>query len=34
VIAQAPRLLLHAERLALRHPDSNEWLEFCSPCPF
>ena len=34
VIALAPRLLLHAEQLALHHPVTGEWLEFSSPCPF
>lgn len=28
------RMLLHAERLALRHPRSGEWLEFQSQVPF
>ena len=30
----APRLLLHAERLELDHPDSGEPLTFAAPCPF
>lgn len=34
VIARASRLLLHAERLALRHPLSTDWMAFCTPCPF
>lgn len=34
VIARASRLLLHAERLALRHPVSTDWMAFCAPCPF
>ncbi|MBA4502001.1 pseudouridine synthase [Marinobacterium marinum] len=28
------RLLLHAEHLALKHPDNGTWLEFETPCPF
>ncbi len=28
------RLMLHADRLGLKHPVSGEWLEFESPCPF
>lgn len=30
----APRLLLHAARLALRHPHSGAELDFLSPAPF
>ena len=30
----SPRLLLHAEQLALQHPLSEEWLAFESACPF
>ncbi|MBV1789153.1 RNA pseudouridine synthase [Marinobacterium sp. D7] len=30
----SPRLLLHAERLALTQPSSGQWLEFSAPCPF
>lgn len=30
----APRLLLHADQLAIRHPQGGHWLEFESPCPF
>lgn len=29
-----PRLMLHAETLALHHPRSGEWVEFSAPCPF
>lgn len=32
--AASARLLLHADQLALRHPVSETWLEFESPCPF
>lgn len=32
--AAAPRLLLHAEQLALQHPLSGEWMTFSAPCPF
>jgi tRNA pseudouridine32 synthase / 23S rRNA pseudouridine746 synthase len=32
--ARAPRLLLHATRLALPHPTSGELLEFVSAAPF
>lgn len=32
--ALSPRLLLHAEHLALHHPHSGEWLEFSAPVPF
>jgi tRNA pseudouridine32 synthase/23S rRNA pseudouridine746 synthase len=28
------RLQLHAELLALRHPDTGQWLEFSAPAPF
>lgn len=31
---QAPRLMLHAETLALHHPDTGEWVEFAAPCQF
>jgi tRNA pseudouridine32 synthase / 23S rRNA pseudouridine746 synthase len=34
VQAQADRLLLHADALALAHPVSGEWLRFESPAPF
>lgn len=30
----APRLMLHATRLGLRHPVTDEWLEGSSPAPF
>jgi tRNA pseudouridine32 synthase/23S rRNA pseudouridine746 synthase len=30
----APRLMLHAERLRLRHPDGGEVVTFVSKCPF
>jgi tRNA pseudouridine32 synthase / 23S rRNA pseudouridine746 synthase len=29
-----PRLMLHAEVLALHHPATNEWVTFTAPCPF
>ena len=29
-----PRLMLHAERLGLHHPDDRRWVEFDAPCPF
>lgn len=29
-----PRLMLHAETLALHHPDSKDWVSFAAPCPF
>ena len=32
--ARAPRLLLHAERLAFAHPASGAPMEFCQPAPF
>jgi len=28
-----PRLFLHAYYLSFRHPESRNWLEFCSPLP-
>lgn len=28
-----PRLFLHASYLSFRHPESGNWLEFCSPLP-
>lgn len=34
VLAQAPRLLLHATRLAFRHPVSGDWLDVASEAPF
>lgn len=33
-LAAAPRLLLHASRLSLRHPVSGDPLTFEAPCPF
>lgn len=30
----APRLMLHAEKLRLRHPDGGKGMEFKAPCPF
>lgn len=29
-----PRLMLHAERLAFRHPTGGAPVAFCAPCPF
>ena len=29
-----PRLMLHAESLALHHPGTGEMVEFSAPCPF
>ncbi|MFP1643732.1 pseudouridine synthase [Pontitalea aquivivens] len=29
-----PRLMLHAESLRLRHPDSGKHMTFTAPCPF
>lgn len=29
-----PRLMLHAESLRLRHPDSGKGMTFSAPCPF
>lgn len=34
IVTLAPRLLLHAEYLALQQPDNGQWLEFNSTCPF
>lgn len=34
VLAMAPRLLLHAERLTLPHPSTGEPLVLHAPCPF
>lgn len=31
---RAPRLLLHAARLAFQHPGTGQWLEASSPLPF
>jgi tRNA pseudouridine32 synthase/23S rRNA pseudouridine746 synthase len=33
-LAMAPRLQLHAESLSLKHPKSNNWLNFQSTIPF
>ena len=30
----APRMMLHAESLRLRHPDGGKALSYSSPCPF
>ncbi|MGV8985082.1 MAG: pseudouridine synthase [Cypionkella sp.] len=32
--AAFPRLMLHAETLALHHPDTKDWVSFHAPCPF
>jgi tRNA pseudouridine32 synthase/23S rRNA pseudouridine746 synthase len=32
--AEAPRLMLHAEMLAFRHPADGRPVRFASPCPF
>jgi tRNA pseudouridine32 synthase/23S rRNA pseudouridine746 synthase len=29
-----PRLMLHAETLALHHPGTGKMVEFSAPCPF
>ena len=29
-----PRLMLHAETLALHHPETKAWVEFSAVCPF
>jgi tRNA pseudouridine32 synthase/23S rRNA pseudouridine746 synthase len=34
VIAQASRLLLHAQTLAFAHPVSGDWMRFEAPAPF
>lgn len=31
---EAPRMMLHAESLRLRHPDGGKAVTFSSPCPF
>jgi len=31
---EAPRMMLHAETLRLRHPDGGRGLRFRAPCPF
>jgi tRNA pseudouridine32 synthase/23S rRNA pseudouridine746 synthase len=33
-LSMAPRLLLHAERLSLAHPDDGRRLVWTAPCPF
>ena len=33
-LRRAPRLLLHATRLALEHPISGEWVQFALPPDF
>ena len=33
-LAAAPRLLLHAETLTLRHPEGGRPITFAAPCPF
>lgn len=33
-LAAAPRLMLHAHRLRLRHPEGGDWVEFEAPAPF
>lgn len=32
--ADFPRLMLHAETLALHHPVTGEWVNYAAPCPF
>ena len=32
--ADFPRLMLHAQTLALHHPDTKEWVTFSAVCPF
>lgn len=32
--AAFPRLMLHAETLALHHPDTHEWITYKATCPF
>jgi tRNA pseudouridine32 synthase/23S rRNA pseudouridine746 synthase len=32
--ADFPRLMLHAETLAMHHPDTKAWTSFHAPCPF
>ena len=34
VAAAHPRLMLHAESLRLRHPETGAWLSFSAVCPF
>lgn len=33
-LAMAPRLLLHASRIAFPHPRTEEWMDFSCPPPF
>lgn len=33
-IAASDRLLLHAERIQLRHPDGGAWIDINAPCQF
>ncbi|WP_112320667.1 pseudouridine synthase [Oceanibium sediminis] len=33
-LAAAPRLMLHAHRLRLRHPEGGAWVEYEAPAPF
>ncbi len=33
-LAAAPRLMLHAETLTLRHPEGGAWVSFRAPAPF
>ena len=33
-IAASDRLLLHAQRMQLRHPDGGAWFDITAPCPF
>ena len=32
--AAHPRLMLHAEKLGLHHPDTGDWISFAAPVPF
>lgn len=34
VALDAPRMMLHAEKLKLRHPDGGEWKSYSAKCPF
>lgn len=33
-LAKSPRLLLHAHKLQIRHPATNEVMNFCANCDF
>jgi tRNA pseudouridine32 synthase/23S rRNA pseudouridine746 synthase len=33
-LAKSPRLLLHAHKLRIRHPSTNEVMNFCAKCEF